>query len=245
MLIRKEENELLLLSAMPENGEPVGSLHLSLALEENGTPISSATIGRLLAGFDRRGFTVRHGYRGRTLTREGAAYREELEKRSRLSRFADRMNASVDVTGKENLLNVLTARRGIERELARLAALRATDADLEALRQTFALQSPASRSLSADYDVAFHRAIAASGKNPILAAAYDLIWQNGKYSPVMEYIRNSVGGELVVDHRTILEAIEAHDPAAAESAMVAHIDGMLADVERYWGRTPGSFPAKD
>ena len=60
-----------------------------------------------------------------------------------------------------------------------------------------------------------------------------------------EYIRNSVGGELVVDHRTILEAIEAHDPAAAESAMVAPIDGMLADVERYWGRTPGSFPAKD
>jgi len=80
----------------------------------------------------------------------------------------------------------------------------------------------------------FHQAVAAASKNMVLIATYDFIWQNGKFSPLMEYVRTAVGGKLVNDHEKILDAIAANDPHAAEQAMVAHIEGLIGDVDKYW-----------
>lgn len=246
MLTQKEDNELHLLSILAAEEEPVGSVKLSLLLEEQACSLSSATIGRILSEFDHRGYTVKHGYRGRTLTEAGFRRKNDLEHLRSLSIFSDKMNASVDIASKENLLNILTARRGIEREMARLAAINATEGDIAMIRETFELQTKDSESgrLSAEYDVAFHRAIASASKNPILAAAYDFIWQNGKYSPVMEYIRNSVGGVLVVDHKSILTSIENRDSKEAERRMVHHIESMLDDVNRYWSQAEEALQSK-
>ena len=71
MLTQKEDNELHLLSILAAEEEPVGSVKLSLLLEEQACSLSSATIGRILSEFDHRGYTVKHGYRGRTLTEAG------------------------------------------------------------------------------------------------------------------------------------------------------------------------------
>ena len=246
MLTQKEENELRLLSILAAAEEPVGSVKLSLVLEEQDCSLSSATIGRILSLFDHRGYTVKHGYQGRTLTEAGFRRKNDLEHLRSLSIFSDKMNASIDIASKENLLNILTARRGIEREMARLAALNATEEDIAMIRETFELQTKDSESgrLSAEYDVAFHRAIASASKNPILAAAYDVIWQNGKYSPVMEYIRNSVGGVLVVDHKSILTSIENRDSKEAERRMVHHIESMLDDVNRYWSQAEEALQSR-
>lgn len=236
MLTQREENELRLLSILADSELPVGSVMLSLQLNEQQYQLSSATIGRILSEFDHRGYTVKHGYRGRTLTALGQSRKADLLRLRSISVFSDKINQSVDMGSKENLINILTARRGIEREMVRLAALNATEEDLQHIRETIELQTKDSESgkLSADYDVAFHRAIAAASKNPILAAAYDFIWQNGKYSPVMEYIRNFVGSVLKVDHMSILAAIESGDSKEAERRMVRHIEGLINDVNEYW-----------
>jgi DNA-binding FadR family transcriptional regulator len=84
----------------------------------------------------------------------------------------------------------------------------------------------------------FHQAVAHASKNDVLSAAYDFIWQNGKFSPVMEYIRISVGGKMAVDHSRILEAIIAKDAVLAEQLMVMHIDGLIDDANKYWGHVP-------
>ena len=90
--------------------------------------------------------------------------------------------------------------------------------------------------ISSDNDVLFHQAIARASKNKVLAAAYDFIWQNGKLSPVMEYIRTSVGGTISVDHGKILEALIVRDPDLAEKRMMEHIDSLIIDVNNYWSQ---------
>ena len=221
---------------LSKSGEPVGSVLLSLQMDENECTMSSATIGRMLSEFDRKDYTLKHGYRGRTLTQEGNSRLSELTNLRNLSKFSSRFYQTLDIANKKNLLDVLSARRGIEREMTRLAALHATTSDIRLIRKTFELQNPVGSNgeMSGDYDVAFHQAIAKASKNLVLAAAFDLIWQNGKFTPVMEYIRTYVGGVLTVDHKSILTAIEDHNAALAEDCMVHHIDSLISDVNRYW-----------
>lgn len=234
MLSSREEQEYTLLGMLAKSDEPVGSVLLSLQMDESECAVSSATIGRLLSDFDRKGYTLKHGYRGRTLTATGRTRLTELANSRSLSEFSSRFHQTLDVGSKKSLLDVLTARRGIEREMARLAALNATQSDIRLIYKTFELQNPNDGRMSGDYDVAFHQAIARASKNQVLAAAFDLIWQNGKFTPVMEYIRTYVGGVLTVDHTTILTAIENHEPELAELRMVHHIDSLISDVTRYW-----------
>ena len=236
VLTQREDHEFRLLTILSGSEQPVGSVMLSLLLEEQHHPISSATIGRLLSEFDHRGYTIKHGYRGRTLTSAGETRLAELTNLRDLSEFSDKFHRSVDVGSQRNLIDILTARRGIEREMVRLAAINATEEDLRNIRETFELQTQDAEGdkLSAEYDIAFHRAIAAASKNPVLAAAFDFIWQNGKFSPVIEYIRTYVGGVLTVDHKSILTALEKHDSAEAERRMVHHIESLINDVDRYW-----------
>lgn len=236
MLTQREEYERNVLRILAESTEPVGSVSLSLTLAERNVDISSATVGRLLSELDRRRLTAKQGYRGRTLTAAGRDRLTELELMRELAEASSKFHKSIDVDNKNDLINVLTARRGIEREIARLAAIHATDEDIQAITDAYNIQSVdvARGRVSPENDVAFHRAIGRASKNSVLAAAYDFIWQNGKFSPVMEYIRTYVGGTISSDHRKILEAIIARDSEGAEQAMVRHIESMIGDVNRYW-----------
>lgn len=237
MLTPKERLELDLLGVMAGIEEPIGSGTLTLRLKEQQWDTSAATIGRLLSEMDHTGITQKLGYKGRLLTKLGEKRLSELRNRDELAHYSSRFYETVEAESKSNLLNILTARRGIEREAARLAALNATDEDVEHLRGVYNRQKDyvGRGELSADQDVVFHQAVAQASKNDVLSAAYDFIWQNGKYSPVMEYIRISVGGKMAVDHSRILEAIIAKDAVLAEQLMVMHIDGLIDDANKYWG----------
>lgn len=236
MLTQKDQIEYELLQILSENEQPLGSSTLSFMLKERGIEISAATIGRMLGEFDFLGLTERQGFRGRMLTHAGNERRNELQHRHALATYSSIFHASVDTQSKEDLIDVLAARRGVEREIARLAALNATEDDIRYIQEVYELQSEkaASGRISSENDVIFHRAIAAASKNKVLAAAYDFIWQNGKFSPIMEYVRTAVGGKVAVDHGRILSAIAAGHSTEAEQAMVAHIDSLINDVNQYW-----------
>lgn len=236
MLTQKDQIEYELLQILHENEQPLGSSTLNLMLKERNIEVSVATIGRMLGELDYLGLTQRQGYRGRMLTHAGNERRNELQHQHALATYSSILQASVDTQSKDDLLDVLMARRGVEREIARLAALNATQEDVLYIQEMFELQSEtaASGRLGSETDVAFHRAIAAASKNKVLAAAYDFIWQNGKFSPIMEYVRTAVGGKVAVDHGKILSAIAARHSAEAEQAMVAHIDSLISDVNKYW-----------
>ncbi|MGH7389594.1 MAG: FadR/GntR family transcriptional regulator [Candidatus Rokuibacteriota bacterium] len=128
--------------------------------------------------------------------------------------------------GRVSVAQLAEARLGIEPEIARLAAERATDADLKALREVVDQRMAATvtgrpaRGLDTD----FHRLVAAAAKNPIHAVLTDALM--GLEAEVVAP-RLALGeedhGHIAAAHQAILEAIAARRPGDARVAMAAHI----------------------
>lgn len=132
-------------------------------------------------------------------------------------------------------LEAFEVRASLERDAARLAALRRTDEDLAALRHALDERARAweRADLSAyvDADLLFHRTVAAAAHNSILADLYDHLSDALKASvrsvldaPLQDSVRHQMDS-----HRAIVDAIEARDAEAAERAVLGHLsEGMEA-----------------
>ncbi|MFZ5650525.1 MAG: FCD domain-containing protein [Bacillota bacterium] len=234
----REKIEYQILSIMEEREEPLGCGQLSQLLRDGGLDISEATVGRILNGMDRKGYTAKRGFKGRTITGGGRVKLDQHRSLERRLAYGNRFIETLKSTKKEDLIDILVARRAIERELARLAALHATDEEIRLMESVLAEQEQftAQKQMTADQDVRFHRLVSLAAKNRVLAAALDLIRHDGQLSPILEYIRTRVGGKLVVGHGRILKAIRDRDPEAAERAMVEHIESLIDDVSKYWSQ---------
>jgi GntR family L-lactate dehydrogenase operon transcriptional regulator len=190
----------------------------------------------MLRTLDLRGYTSREGFRGRFLTPLGLGRLDELRReRQRTSTSKELMNL-LRASQRDDLIDILVARRAIERETARLAALNARQEDLRELAEVVGL-APGS---DGGEDVRFHKLIARASGNRVLEAAVDLIRQDAQLSPVLVHIRQQVQSTLVSEHRRILRAIQSRDPVAAETAMVDHLENLIRDVRKYWGRVEPS-----
>ncbi|WP_030669791.1 FadR/GntR family transcriptional regulator [Streptomyces sp. NRRL B-1347] len=133
------------------------------------------------------------------------------------------------------VLEAYEVRASLERDAARYAAERRTPEDLDVLRTALDERGRAweAGDIEAfiEADMAFHRAVAAAAHNSVLADLYGHLsdgmrstLQSVIGAPVPESVRHQIGA-----HRAILDAIEARDPAAAESAVLAHLaEGMAA-----------------
>lgn len=232
----EQELEYLALKAVAEAPEPLGSWSLRDGLVQAGIRLSEATAGRILREMDRRGFTARQGFRGRVLTPRGQDRLEALQRERRTSLNQHAFLQALRAHNREQLLEILEARRAIESEVARLAALRATPALLEQMAGAVNRhQTQVSARLTGwQEDASFHRLLAQAAGNRVLLAASELVREEGQLSPVLEYIRGRVGSVMVTDHRTILEKVMAHDPEGAQQAMAGHIDNIIRDVLRFW-----------
>ncbi|MDA8334490.1 MAG: FCD domain-containing protein [Peptococcaceae bacterium] len=238
---RKDNLEYETLLILEEKTEALGSGVLSRLLNAGGRDVSEATVGRLLSEMDRQGLTEKLGFQGRVITADGRRKLDGIRRHQHRMAYGNRLLDTLESRRKEDLIDILVARRAIERELARLAAVHATDAEISLMDSVIREQEKFSSQnvLTAEHDVKFHRLIAVSAKNKVLAAAMDLIRQDGQLSPILEYIRKQVGGKLVVDHGAILQAIRERRPAGAEQAMIEHIESLIDDVQKYWGRPDG------
>lgn len=234
--IKKHEAEILkILSA---ETKPMGSGQLRALLQQKGFNLSEATVGRILCDMDLRDLTEKLGYKGRIITDNGRRTLESIQITSRQNINSSRLLEILNSTRLEDLVDMLTARRAIERELARLASINATGKEIELLEAVLHEQEYLSRKneMSAEQDLNFHRLIATAAKNKVLAAALDLIRQGRQMTAILEYIRKEVKGTLAVEHARIMRAIINRDPERAEQAMVDHIDSLISDVEKYWQR---------
>jgi len=117
------------------------------------------------------------------------------------------------------------ARVFLEAGLARLAAERATDEGLAALRDLLGQQRRA-RARPRDFvdsDMAFHRQIAAMTGNPIFPAVVEATfgWLGAHHRSLVR----APGAEslTLAEHERIVEAIAARDAARAEAAMRDHL----------------------
>lgn len=225
-----------LLKYMSENAQPLGSGRAAEVLTAAGFSVSEATVGRLLRYMDSRGYTVREGFKGRILSPHGLDQVRDLLNAEDRRQYSERLAKMVRSHSLADLLETLVARRAIEKEIARLAALNITPEKAQKLGEIITEYRVADSDEVASCDVAFHRTLAKAAGNRVLKASLDLIRQDAQLSPVFGYIRTQLHGRVLLDHQRIYEAVVAKDPAAAEEAMINHIENLIEDVKKYWSR---------
>ncbi|MCR4441015.1 MAG: FCD domain-containing protein [Peptococcaceae bacterium] len=239
MLTDKERQEYLILLTVHQSESPVGSGYLSRELKNYGWEVSEATAGRILANYDSAGYTSKVGYQGRVLSPAGLSRLKELEDKKMRTEQGFEFFKVLETKTPEELIDVLVARRAIEREIARLAAVNATDEEIKELWYIQRLQKERvahAKGGAAEQDIAFHRILAKASRNKVLEGAMNLIRQDAQLTPVLEYIRKEVHSVVSLDHANIARAIELHDSELAEKAMINHIENLIRDVKKYWNR---------
>ena len=140
----------------------------------------------------------------------------------------------------QHLLDQLDEVRSIvEPAAARLAALRATAADLAvldtALDEMTAAADPAAK---VQADLSFHRALLAVTHNELLERM-EVVMETGLAERDRLVHGVARHDDPVPSHRAVVEAIRANDPAGAEQAMRGLLDKAVRDVQKVRGRKRG------
>lgn len=231
-----EERATVLL--LVDRDAPVGARVAMRLLEETGLRISEASVSRVFVRLDAVNLTSAVGRKGRTLTPVGRdlALRVQANER-RNAGFSE----ALDIRSVEQLLDLLYARRGVEREAARAAALRGTAREIKQLRSLLREQE---RLLAAGLDahpggMRFHLAVCAMAGGRLFPALAQVVLAESlePLERVLEVITGGHGtvGESATDHARIVEAIAARDGDAAEAAMAAHLARLIGEVETFAG----------
>lgn len=124
-----------------------------------------------------------------------------------------------------SLTQLLQVRLVLETAIVRLAAVQATDADIEALHHNLEHMQEAgdNRARTIEIDTAFHELLATATHNPF----FSLVTK-----PIIELLRNlymdkdhymSLVDDTFADHQAILSALEKRSANEAEQAMRMHL----------------------
>jgi GntR family transcriptional regulator, transcriptional repressor for pyruvate dehydrogenase complex len=153
-------------------------------------------------------------------------------------------------TDEATFSDLLEVRMGLECNAAKLAALRATESDLQAMCESIEEMTEnlaSTNIISTAADTAFHMAVTFSTKNPVLINLtrnfYDFLFVGIKknLSHMQEY---EVAYEDVLEHhRVIFQHIKNRNPQKAHDAMRTHIL-YVQDFFRKRNSIPDEIPLK-
>ncbi len=136
------------------------------------------------------------------------------------------MMAADDAT----LDDLLEVRLGLEVNAAMLAAFRATDFDIEAIKRSVDDMEEdlnTTDNITPESDVSFHMSLSFATKNPVLIhlsrSFYDFLFVGIKKNLVHLYMERQTLDQILSQHKEIYKYIEARDPEAAGDAMRRHI----------------------
>jgi DNA-binding FadR family transcriptional regulator len=149
------------------------------------------------------------------------------------------------------LYELLEVRRGIDPEVAALAAERRTGRHVNALRQAMARMAmdDASGGSGVEGDFQFHSTLAQATGNPSWVKLVESLAQQILDMIIVTRAHNarSAGFSTMVrgEHKRILDAVIAGDPQAARTAAIDHIDGAVARIAAadrdFWAKEGGEF----
>ena len=152
------------------------------------------------------------------------------------------VTASIPRGGKAAVADVgpfelLEARRAIEGEACALAAVRITDAELDALTALVAeMHDENGRDVgrSEDADRRFHVGIAQATQNSPMVDAVEGLWDARARSPQYKLLSDKAHAAGVIpridEHSIIVEALRTRDPERARSAMRGHLTRVLESI---------------
>ncbi len=136
------------------------------------------------------------------------------------------MMAADDAT----LDDLLEVRLGLETNAAMLAACRATDFDIQAIKRSVEDMEEdlnTTDSITPESDVSFHMALSFASKNPVLIhlmrSFYDFLFVGIKKNLVHLYMERQTLDKILSQHKEVYKYIEARDAEGASDAMRRHI----------------------
>lgn len=128
---------------------------------------------------------------------------------------------------------LMEARLLIEGEAAALAAVHIQDEELAELERLVAEIEQENRVSggSTNADHAFHMLIATATRNAVIRAQVEEMWRLRSTSPncalLLEKARTANVQPVVEEHKAVLDALRARDPAAARAAMRNHMSSVI------------------
>jgi GntR family L-lactate dehydrogenase operon transcriptional regulator len=227
-----------ILKLVAETDRPIGQGALNLLLRKQGFEVSSPTVGRKLQSLEFDGLLRKAGVDGRVLTGRGREVLKVWDTDMRLRTLGEMVLEVLKRGDKRNILNLLQARRLLEREAAALATEQASSGAILQMERILTEQSRAIQrgDLGIAQDVSFHVEIAKATKNPVIYSLVSLLRNNDHYNFVVTSMRAVTGGQLVVEHRAILDGIVNRKPNAARTAMDRHLRNLTVEIDKYWER---------
>jgi len=145
----------------------------------------------------------------------------------------------------EAVLNARFVREAIEVAIVRAVAGAPDPAVIADLRAQIALQqavAPADATAFQDLDERFHRTLAeAAGQTFAWGVVEDLKAQMDRVRMLSYYPDHM--SRLVTQHAAVVDAVEAADPAAAETAMRTHLREIIRTVQQLADERPEIFAA--
>jgi DNA-binding FadR family transcriptional regulator len=232
--------ELVALGVLAQAEEPVGSVRMAEALVDAGINIAEATAGRYLRKLDRAGMTFPITTRGRVITEKGHQRLAELRLAKRQDERSDQLVRAITTTGVDEVMDLLYVRRAVEPEAARLAALRATNEDVERISaiDSAYVQDWKHSETRVGATLTFHRSVARASHNQMLIAVAMMLLDE-VHEPLARLLDrltipfdNGTTSSFALEHHAILDAISSHNAEDAESTMRAHVDHLIAVVHR-------------
>ena len=136
---------------------------------------------------------------------------------------------------RDAVIQMVEVRRGLEAEVAALAALRRTPRTLQAIRDAItALDQTAGDGVAED--VQFHRAIAEAAGNPFLLGTLEYLGQflHGatRVTRANEARRSDFVDQVRQEHLAIVEAIAAGDAPRARQAAATHMNNAIVRIQQ-------------
>ena len=222
------------LSSLKDLAEPAGAGSLRRSLEAKGYTIAEATAGRLLRDLDELGFTEKQSNQGRRLSENGEKRLRELKERKWQGQWTEDFMGTLEKCDKSRLVDLLAARCPVETEVVKLAAVNATEKEIEELRSVVEEQERLAQKGEkiAGLDTRFHRILAKASHNPILESLVVLLRKKQEYAQEFEFIRPMSGQLFNNEHRKILEAIEMRDQDMAVLSMKRHLESLMKMLEK-------------
>lgn len=227
-LTRQERPDLIVAVLSVLSDVNAGASNIREMLVGDGHRVSEPTVARLLRQLDRDGYTSPSGNQGRILTAAGRAHLAALVDSRHRTGNVRQIVEQLRFGSLDDIVNILVARRGVEREIARAAAANATKADVIALEK----QLQRVRDGRAP-DI--HDALARAAHNAVLEALSNALARDPDMNRLHGQLaeRRTVGDDLAFG-RDVIDAIAKHDADSAEALVVRHLDEMVSVATAYW-----------
>ncbi|WP_420813454.1 FadR/GntR family transcriptional regulator [Nocardioides albidus] len=153
------------------------------------------------------------------------------------ARRATQLDEALYIRDPEELLDLLAARRGLERETVRAAALRATEPELVRLDQLTAAEADVLEVDNWHDRIDFHSYIGRISHNKQLVALTEVAFDRRRAALerliFMVGMRTGNAGIGHDEHRAIADAVRGRDADAAETLMVSHIEAVMSSVSQF------------